>query len=98
MLDNTGQSAAHRPADHYYEALTQYLRSNVSPEFDPANDSLVDLLDSVGFLRLIVFIEEEFGIALDPVLLSLDTFADVGTVSTALAGFDLPQPEHGARA
>jgi acyl carrier protein len=71
-------------ADFYYKQLTLYIRENVSAEFDPANDRLLDVLDSVGLLQLIMHIEHEFQIFMDPGSLSIEVFMDLGTLSAAL--------------
>lgn len=82
---HAGNPAGHTDtADFYYEQLTAYIRDNVSAEFDPANDRLLDVLDSVGLLQLIMHIEHEFQIFLDPGSLSIEVFMDVGTLSAAL--------------
>ena len=71
-------------ANHFYEKLTAYVRENVSPEFDPANDRLLDVLDSVGLLQLIMHIEHEFQIFLDPGSLSIEVFMDLYSLCAAL--------------
>lgn len=88
MLNDIVQEPARRSADFYFQSLASYLRDNLTSEFDPSKDRLLDVLDSVGFLRLIIYIDEEFGITLDPVLLSLEVFADVGTLSSTLVELD----------
>jgi acyl carrier protein len=79
-----GNSVDNSSTDFYYEQLTAYIRENVSAEFDPANDRLLDVLDSVGLLQLIMHIEHEFQIFLDPGSLKLEVFMDLGTLSAAL--------------
>ncbi|MEZ5458851.1 MAG: hypothetical protein R3E65_05950 [Steroidobacteraceae bacterium] len=71
-------------ADRYFEELTVYIRENVSAEFDPANDRLLDVLDSVGLLQLIMHIEHEFQIFLDPGSLSIEVFMDLNSLCAAL--------------
>lgn len=68
----------------YFESLAAYIRENHNPEFDAANDRLIDLLDSVSLLQLILHIEEEFKIFLDPSSLSLEVFVDLSSLSAAL--------------
>jgi acyl carrier protein len=86
MNDTQAGHASERncSADFYYEQLTIYIRENVSAEFDPANDRLLDVLDSVGLLQLIMHIEHEFQIFMDPGSLSIEVFMDLGTLSAAL--------------
>jgi acyl carrier protein len=80
-----GNSAEnHGTAGYFYAQLTTYVRENVSPEFDPANDRLLDILDSVGLLQLIMHIEHEFQIFLDPGSLSIEVFMDLESLSAAL--------------
>lgn len=89
MNDTQAGHASERnsSADFYYEQLTVYIRENVSAEFDPANDRLLDVLDSVGLLQLIMHIEHEFQIFLDPGSLSIEVFMDLGTLSAALKDY-----------
>lgn len=75
---------ANNKADSYFEELTSYVRDNVAPEFDPAHDRLLDVLDSVGLLQLIMYIESEFQITLDPASLSIEVFLDINSLSAAL--------------
>lgn len=74
-------------ADFFFEQLTAYVRSNASPDFDPGNDRLLDVLDSVGLLQLIMFIEQEFQIVLDPASLSIEVFIDLRSLAAALQNY-----------
>lgn len=74
----------HRDAAFYFEALDKHIRENVNPDFNAQEDRLIDFLDSVSLLQLIVHIEEEFQIFLDPAALSLEVFVDLTSLSAAL--------------
>ena len=78
---------ADRTASFFYEQLSAYVHETVSPEFDPSSDRLIDVLDSVGLLQLIVYIEQEFRIFLDPASLSIEVFMDLKTLSLALTEY-----------
>ncbi len=71
-------------AAFYFESLAAHIREHFNPDFDPTNDRLIDLLDSVSLLQLIVHIEEEFKIFLDPASLSIEVFVDLTSLSAAL--------------
>lgn len=73
----------------FYGRLTHYVHENVSPEFDPANDRLIEVLDSVGLLQLIMHIEQEFQIFLDPDSLSLEVFLNIESLSGALRQYEI---------
>jgi acyl carrier protein len=78
---------ADRTASFYYEQLSIYVHDSVSQEFDASTDRLIDVLDSVGLLQLIVHIEQEFQIYLDPASLSIEVFMDLKTLSLALTEY-----------
>ena len=69
---------------HYHQRLTAYVQQNVVAEFDPTNDKLIDVLDSVGLLQLIMHIESDFNIVLDPASLSIEVFLDIDSLAKAL--------------
>ena len=48
-----------------YERIVGYIRENMEPEFDPGEDALSQVLDSVSLLQLITFIDQDLGIPLD---------------------------------
>ena len=48
-----------------YERIVGYIRENMEPEFDPGEDALSQVLDSVSLLQLISFIDQDLGIPLD---------------------------------
>lgn len=72
---NTGTAVA--SLDYYAERLTNYVRENHAASFDPQSEQLFDYLDSVGFVQLIMFVESDLGIQLNPATLSLDSCATV---------------------
>lgn len=68
--------------------LLEILRRDVlatDREIDPETD-LFDLgLDSMAIMQLLLLIEDEFGIALDPADLSRDNFRTPGRIAGLLA-------------
>jgi serine O-acetyltransferase len=64
--------------------LAQYVRNHIDPGFEPDEQRLLEVLDSVSFLGLIVFIEKEFGIVLEPSELRLPMFETVDTLVAQL--------------
>jgi acyl carrier protein len=64
--------------------LVQYVRNHIDPGFEPDHQRLVELLDSVSFLGLIMFIEEEFGIALELSDLRMQMFETVDSLAAQL--------------
>lgn len=67
------------------EKLILYVRETVDPEFDPVQQPLMQVLDSVSLLQLIMWIDQELGISLDLSGLSVEMFATVDTVVEGLA-------------
>jgi len=66
------------------ERLVQYVRENLDPEFDAAQQPLAQLLDSVSLMQLIMFIDTELRVPLDLSSLSLEWFATVDTLVAEL--------------
>ena len=76
----------HQPA-----AIADALRTHIREEiaYDRAELTLTDefplveqgIIDSMGILRLVTFIEENFGIALEPEDLMLENFATVSAMA-----------------
>jgi acyl carrier protein len=59
------------------DLLIDFVRKNVDEEFDPAQDSLLDIMDSVTFLQLVVFLDQELGVQLDMSMVGLESFANI---------------------
>jgi len=72
----------------YREQIVSYIRTYVDPEFDADSDVLTQVLDSVSLLQLVVFIDQELGIALELSNLTLDTFASVDSVVEVLSAYE----------
>ena len=70
-----------------YERIVGYIRETMEPEFDPGEDALSQVLDSVSLLQLISFIDQDLGIPLDLEGLTLDRFASVETVVQMLSEY-----------
>ena len=77
-----------------YERIVGYIRENMEPEFDPGEDALSQVLDSVSLLQLITFIDQDMGIPLDLEGLTLDRFASVETVVQMLSEYGRESHTH----
>lgn len=60
--------------------LVSFIHENIDEKFDPDVDRLIDIMDSVSFLRLIVFIEQEIGCQLDMSSITTESFEDLDTL------------------
>ena len=56
------------------DRIVEYVREKIDGQFDPDRDQLIQYLDSVSLLQLLLFIEQEFHIALDMSQLDLEVF------------------------
>jgi acyl carrier protein len=66
------------------ERLVAYVRETVDREFDPDQQRLIEVLDSVSLLQLIMFIDQELGITLDLSSLGVEMFTTIDTVVQVL--------------
>lgn len=66
------------------ERLVAYVRESVDPEFDPGQQRLTEIMDSVSLLQFIMFIDQELGIPLDLSGLGIEMFATIDTVVRTL--------------
>ena len=72
------------------QKLTAYVLSDVlldssQTELAPDDDLLEDgLVDSLGVMRLIAFIDDEFGFAVPPEDVTVDSFMSVSAIVTYL--------------
>ncbi|MFT3923462.1 MAG: hypothetical protein QM778_13080 [Myxococcales bacterium] len=77
-----------------YERIVGYIRENMEPEFDPGEDALSQVLDSVSLLQLITFIDQDLGIPLDLEGLTLDRFSSVESVVQMLSEYGRESHTH----
>ena len=77
-----------------YERIVGYIRENMEPDFDPGEDALSQVLDSVSLLQLISFIDQDLGIPLDLEGLTIDRFASVETVVQMLSEYGRESHTH----
>jgi acyl carrier protein len=66
------------------ERIIVYVREAVDPEFNPDQQRLMEILDSVSLMQFILFIDQELGIPLDLSGLGIEMFTSVDTVVRAL--------------
>ena len=66
------------------ERLVAYVQETIEKEFDPDQQRLIEILDSVSLLQLIMFIDQELGITLDLATLGVEMFTTIDTVVKAL--------------
>jgi len=77
-------------ADELTQKLIAYILSDVLLDSSQtelaADDDLLDdgLVDSLGVMRLIAFIEDEFGYAVPPEDITVDSFMSVSAIVTYL--------------
>jgi acyl carrier protein len=74
------------------ERLVAYVRETVDPEFDPDQQQLTEVMDSVSLLQLIMFIDQELRVPLDLSGLGIEMFATVDTVVQRLEELSPEQP------
>jgi acyl carrier protein len=74
------------------EKLVAYVRESVDPEFDPDQQQLTEVMDSVSLLQLIMFIDQELGVPLDLSGLGIEMFATVDTLVQRLEELSPEQP------
>jgi acyl carrier protein len=77
-----------------FDRIVHYIRENMEPEFDPGEDALSQVLDSVSLLQLITFIDQDLGIPLDLEGLTLDRFASVESVVQMLSEYGRESHTH----
>ena len=73
------------------EEIKKYIEEEFVTETDDVDLDTVDLLeeeivDSLGIFTLISFIEEEFGVSIDPTDINLDNFQTVDTITALVEG------------
>jgi acyl carrier protein len=71
--------------------ITEYIRSefannDTSVDLDSANLLEEEILDSLGIFTLVSFIEDKFGVAVDPEEVNLDNFESVAAVTKLVEG------------
>jgi acyl carrier protein len=66
------------------DRLVVYVREAVDPEFNPEQQRLIEILDSVSLMQFILFIDQELGIPLDLSGLGIEMFTTIDTVVQAL--------------
>jgi acyl carrier protein len=63
--------------------LVEFVRAEAYPEFQP-DDELLPVLDSMGVIKLLMFVESGFGVILDIAALGMDAFRDIDTLLAAI--------------
>lgn len=67
-----------------------YVRENLDGQFDPEQQPLIQLMDSVSLMQMIMWIDQELKVSLDLSNLSLEMFA---TVESLIQELNAIQPE-----
>lgn len=70
------------------EALIKYIRSDVNPKanVDVDTDLLAgEVLDSLGILAIIGFVEDRYGLEIEPEEVSLDSFRTITAIRQLVA-------------
>jgi acyl carrier protein len=60
------------------------MHENIDDEFDPDEDNLIDMMDSVSFMQLVVFIEQDLDVRLDMSMMGLESFANINALLETL--------------
>lgn len=66
------------------EKLIDFMHENIDDEFDPDEDNLIDMMDSVSFMQLVVFIEQDLDVRLDMSMMGLESFANINALLETL--------------
>ena len=74
------------------ERLVAYVRETVDPEFDPDQQQLTEILDSVSLLQFIMFIDQDLGVPLDLSGLGIEMFTSIDTVVRRLEELSPEEP------
>ena len=73
-----------QPVDERREKVTAFVRSEIDPSFE-AGGELLPVLDSVGLVKLLMFIESDLGVVVDVSTLDFDALANVDTLLAAIS-------------
>lgn len=71
------------------EDVLDLIRSEIldgGEALTPRSDLFAAGLDSMGIMRLLLAIEDRFGVSIDPAELSRDNFSSAGSIATLVAG------------
>jgi acyl carrier protein len=74
--------------DGLEDALVQYIMTDVNPKahVDAHTDLLAgEVLDSLGILAIIGFVEDRYGLEIEPEEVSLDSFRSVAAIRQLVA-------------
>jgi len=66
------------------DAIIQFITESLDSQYDPENDVLTQVLDSVSLLQLVVFLDQELGVQLDMSNLTLDAFASIDSLMATI--------------
>jgi acyl carrier protein len=65
---------------------SEFVRGDSGVDIDTANLLEEEIIDSLGIFTLVSFIEDKFGVAVDPEEVNLDNFETVSAVTKLVEG------------
>lgn len=73
------------PRNDKRDRLVAFIRTELSPTFE-VDAELLAVLDSVAFLRIVMFVESDFGVTLDMSHMGAENFRNVETLLDTIEG------------
>jgi acyl carrier protein len=81
-------SVAARIDDAFVNSLTEFISDEVAQDDDPIDEStdllLTGQVDSLGVVRIVLWIEQSLGIEIDPLDVVLENFQTIGQMAAYL--------------
>ena len=65
---------------------SEFVRNDTGVDIDTANLLEEEIIDSLGIFTLVSFIEDKFGVSVDPEEVTLDNFESVTAVTKLVEG------------
>ena len=65
---------------------SEFVRNDTGVDIDTANLLEEEIIDSLGIFTLVSFIEDKFGVTVDPEEVNLDNFETVAAVTKLVEG------------
>ena len=65
---------------------SEFVRNDTGVDIDTANLLEEEIIDSLGIFTLVSFIEDKFGVTVDPEEVNLDNFETVSAVTKLVEG------------
>ncbi|MFT7393929.1 MAG: acyl carrier protein [Candidatus Azotimanducaceae bacterium] len=86
--EQNDNSVAARIDDAFVNSLTEFISDEVAQDDDPIDEStdllLTGQVDSLGVVRIVLWIEQSLGIEIDPLDVVLENFQTIGQMAAYL--------------